>query len=36
LKEQDLACSQKNKREGRLLVFIEESGLRERPTQVLA
>jgi DDE superfamily endonuclease len=31
----DLACAQKKaKREGRLIVFIDESGLSERPTRV--
>jgi transposase len=32
---QDLACAQKKaRREGRLIVFIDESGLSERPTRV--
>ncbi len=35
MEAQDLACAQKKaKRDGRLIVFIDESGLSERPTRV--
>jgi hypothetical protein len=35
MEAQDLACAQKKaQREGRLIVFIDESGLSERPTRV--
>ena len=35
MEAQDLACAQKKaRREGRLIVFIDESGLSERPTRV--